>query len=240
MAVSTFFDQFTNYNEQQLLNDLGIDMIKRYGIDIYYMPRSHVNIDNLWLEDTLSQFTQATLIEVYIKTFQGWQGQGDMMAKFGISMADQITFSMMRSRWQEEFTNFQSALIRPLEGDFIYLPMTNALFEVKFVEHESNFYQTGQLTFYDIKCERANYSNEKISTGVSAIDNIQSKFTNEASSFFLTDQAGNNIQSGDGSNLEQGQYTPDNIDGTTQNGLFSAQGKSFIDFSKTNPLGEIT
>ena len=239
MAVSTFFDNFTHDGYQQLLQDLGTQMIQRYGVDAYYMPRSHVNIDKLWLEDTLSQFDQATPIEVYIKTFSGWQGEGDLMQKFGISMADQITFSMMRNRWQQEFTNFQPNLIRPLEGDFIYLPLTRALFEVKFVEHESNFYQTGLLTYYDIKAERVNYSNEDLKTGVAEIDNIQSKFSNAADDYFLSDQQGDHFvdQSGDG--LVEGQYTPDNIDGTTQNSFFSKEGKAFIDFSKTNPLGTI-
>lgn len=239
MAISTYFDNFSNYGEQQLLQDLGTEMIQRYGVNIYYLPRSHVNIDRLWLEDTLSEFDQATLIEVYIKTFQGWQGEGDLMQKFGISMADQITFSMMRNRWNEEFTLFQPALIRPLEGDFIYLPMTHALFEVKFVEHESNFYQTGQLTYYDIKAERVNYSNENIRTGVAEIDNIESKFTNAADNFSFTDQNGNFITTQNGDDLVEGQYTPDNIDGTTQNSLFSKEGKTFIDFSKKNPFGTI-
>lgn len=239
MAVSTHFDNFSFFGEQQLLNDLGNDMIKRYGIDVYYMPRSHVNIDKLWLEDTLSQFNQATQIEVYIKTFTGWQGEGDLMQKFGISMADQITFSMMRSRWEEEFTLFQPTLIRPLEGDFIYLPLTHALFEVKFVEHESNFYQTGQLTYYDIRAERVNYSSEKIQTGVSEIDSIASKFSNAGDEFAVVDQNGDYIVTGDGSLIEEGQYSPDKIDGITQNDLFSSQGRQFIDFSKKNPFGEI-
>ena len=239
MAVSTHFDNFSFFGEQQLLNDLGNDMIKRYGIDVYYMPRSHVNIDKLWLEDTLSQFNQATQIEVFIKTFTGWQGEGDLMQKFGISMADQITFSMMRSRWEEEFTLFQPTLIRPLEGDFIYLPLTHALFEVKFVEHESNFYQTGQLTYYDIRAERVNYSSEKIQTGVSEIDNIASKFSNAGDEFAMVDQNGDFIVTGDGSIIEEGQYSPDKIDGITQNDLFSSQGRNFIDFSKKNPFGTI-
>lgn len=239
MAVSTFFDNFTNYGEQQLLADLGTEMIQRYGIDVYYMPRSHVNIDRLWNEDTLSEFNQATAIEVYIKTFTGWQGEGDLMQKFGISMADQITFSMMRNRWADEFTNFQPSLIRPLEGDFIYLPLTNALFEVKFVEHESNFYQTGMLTYYDIKAERVNISNEKIETGVAAIDNIGSKFSTAVDDFFFTDQDGNALLAGDGSGLTEGQFDTDVIDPSTQNSLFSSEGRAFIDFSKKNPFGEI-
>ena len=239
MAVSTFFDNFTNYGEQQLLADLGTEMIQRYGIDVYYMPRSHVNIDRLWNEDTLSEFNQATAIEVYIKTFTGWQGEGDLMQKFGISMADQITFSMMRNRWADEFTNFQPSLIRPLEGDFIYLPLTHALFEVKFVEHESNFYQTGMLTYYDIKAERVNISNEKIETGVADIDNIASKFSTAVDDFFFSDQDGNALLAGDGSGLTEGQFDTDDIDPSTQNSLFSSEGRTFIDFSKKNPLGEI-
>jgi hypothetical protein len=239
MAISTHFDNFSFYGEQQLLQDLGTEMVQRYGVNVYYMPRSHVNIDKLWLEDTLSQFNQATEIEVFIKNFTGWQGQGDLMQKFGISMADQVTFSMMRNRWADEFTNFQPDLIRPLEGDFVYLPLTHALFEVKFVEHESNFYQTGALTYYDIKCERVNYSSEKLQTGVAEVDNIQSKFSNAAEDYSIVDQAGNFIETGDGSIIPEGQYESDKIDTVTQNGLFSTEGQTFIDYSKKSPFGRI-
>lgn len=239
MAISTFFDNFTSYGEQQLLQDLGIEMIQRYGVDVYYMPRSHVNIDKIFLEDNLAEFTQATLIEVYIKTFQGWQGEGDLMQKFGISMADQVTLSMMRSRWKDEFTNYQSSLIRPIEGDFIFLPLTNALFEVKFVEHESNFYQTGLLTFFDLKCERVNYSSEKIKTGIPEVDNISSKFSNAADEFFIQTQDGDSLAAGDGSSFVQGQFDTDKIDTIVQNTVFSKEGRNFIDFSRKNPFGEL-
>jgi hypothetical protein len=239
MTLNTFFQNFSFFGEQQLLQDLGTEMIQRYGVEVYYLPRSHVNIDNVFLEDALSEFTQAVTIEVYIKTFQGWQGEGDLMQKFGISMADQITLSMMRRRWYEEFTIYQQNLIRPLEGDFVYLPLTKALFEVKFVEHESNFYQTGQLSFYDIKCERVNYSSEKIQTGVPEVDDIASKFSNAADDYFMLDEDGDSLQAGDGSDLVQGQFEMDKIDSTTQNSIFSQEGKNFIDFSRKNPFGEI-
>lgn len=239
MALNTYFDNFSYYGEQELLQDLGSEMIQMFGVNIYYMPRSHVNIDKLYLEDTLSYFKDAIEIEVYIKTFQGWQGEGDLMTKFGISMADQITFSMMRRRFQEEVTNFQSDYIRPLEGDLIYLPLTKAIFEIKFVEHESNFYQTGQLSYYDIKCERFNYSSENISTGIDEIDIISDKYSNAEDEFFIVDQTGSNIIDGGGNDILEGQYTPDKIDATTQNDLFSKQSRNFVDFSKSNPFGEI-
>jgi hypothetical protein len=239
MTLNTFFQNFSYHGEQQLLKDLGTEMIQRYGVEVYYLPRSHVNIDRVFLEDSLSEFTQAVSIELFIKTFLGWQGEGDLMQKFGISMADQITFSMMRHRWTEEFTQYQENLIRPLEGDFIYLPLTKALFEVKFVEHESNFYQTGQLSFYDIKCERINYSSEKIETGVPEIDNIADKFSNAADDFFLETQDGDSLSAEEGDNLIQGQFDTYNKDQTTQNSLFSKEGRTFIDFSKKNPFGEI-
>jgi len=239
MTLNTFFQNYSFFGEQQLLRDLGTEMIQRYGVEVFYLPRSHVNIDRVFLEDSLSEFTQAVSIELFIKTFQGWQGEGDLMQKFGISMADQITFSMMRQRFYEEFTIFQETLIRPLEGDFIYLPLTKSLFEVKFVEHESNFYQTGQLSFYDIKCERVNLSSEVIDTGITEIDNIGTKFSNAADDYFLTDQDGDTLQAGDGSNFIAGQFEMDNIDSTTQNSVFSEEGRNFIDFSKKNPFGRI-
>lgn len=239
MTLNTFFQNFSFHGEQDLLQNLGTEMIQRYGVEVFYLPRSHVNIDNLFLEDTLSEFTQAVPIEVYIKTFQGWQGEGDLMSKFGISMADQITFNMMRHRWNAEFTQYQENLIRPLEGDFIYLALTKTLFEVKFVEHESNFYQTGQLTFYDIKCERLNYSSEKIETGIKEVDDISSKFSNAADDYFMINQNDDSLSSTDGSNFVQGQFEMDKIDTTTQNGLFSEEGRKFIDFSRKNPFGSL-
>lgn len=239
MTINSFFQNFSFFGEQELLQDLGTEMIQRYGVEVYYLPRSHVNIDRVFLEDSLSEFKRAVSIEVLIKTFQGWQGEGDLMQKFGISMADQITLSMMRRRWYQEFTLYQQNLIRPLEGDFIYLPLTKSLFEVKFVEHESNFYQTGQLSFYDIKCERANYSNENIDTGIPEIDNIESKFSNAADDFFMLNETDETLVAGDGSDFIIGQYDLDKVDTTQQNSLFSAEGQAFIDFSKNNPFGEL-
>ena len=236
MTTNPYFNNYNFPGTQGLLKDLGTEMIQKYGIDVYYMPRSHVNIDKLYLEDTLSYFSQATTLEMYIKTFQGWQGEGDLMTKFGISMADQITFSLMRHRFEEEITTNDPSYIRPLEGDLIYLPLTHAVFEIKFVEHEANFYQTGQLTYYDIKCERFNYSSENISTGVTAIDNIMPKFSFADDDYVITDQDGNNIVDDSGDNIEEGQYSPDKIDTIIQNDYFSDQGKSFIDSSSKSPF----
>lgn len=239
MTLNNYFQNYAYFGEQQLLRDLGNEMIQRYGVEVYYLPRSHVNIDRVFLEDSLSEFKRAVSIEVFIKTFQGWQGEGDLMQKFGISMADQITLSMMKSRWNEEFTIYQRTLIRPLEGDFIYLPLTKSLFEVKFVEHESNFYQTGQLSFYDLKCERANYSNENIDTGIAEIDNLETKFSNAADDYFMLNETEESLVAGDGSDFVLGQYELDKVDTTQQNSLFSAEGQNFIDFSRNNPLGEL-
>ena len=236
MTVNRYFDLFSYTREQELLSDLTTELIQMVGIDIYYMPRSHVNIDQLWVEDTLSKFDQATTIEVMIKTFNGWQGQGDMMTMFGTTMADQITFSMSRTRWNDEFTTFQPNLIRPLEGDFIYLPMTNALFEVKFVEHEDTFYTTGSLTYYDIKCERVNYSNERIQTGVRAIDNIDTKYNYSDDSVTMTDASGDGIVDGSGNFIVTDDHEPVDNDPLAQNSVFSNEGASFI-VKSNNPLG---
>jgi hypothetical protein len=238
MPTTNFF--FNNYNqvsEQRLLNDLTVEMIKIHGVDVIYCPRTTPNVDKLFLEDPTSEFNNAIHIEMYIKNFEGWQGEGDMMSKFGITMADQITFCVARSRFSEDIGSIYD-ILRPREGDLIFFPIPNAIFEVKFVEHESTFYQTGSLQFFELKCERFNYSDETIDTGVQEIDTVETKYSfatdgyrleTENSAYFITTEDGNRIIIED--------YETDTIDETTQNFFFENQG-NLIDFSVANPFSE--
>ena len=54
-------------NEQRLVEDLVIESLKIYGHDIFYMPRTLVNRDTIFDEDTLSQFTQSYPLEMYLE-----------------------------------------------------------------------------------------------------------------------------------------------------------------------------
>jgi len=59
---------------------------------------------------------------------------------------------------------------RPREGDLIYFPLGQRLFEVKFVEHEQPFYQLGKLYTYELKCELFEYEDEVLDTSIDEID----------------------------------------------------------------------
>ena len=171
MATNPHFQHFDATNEQYLVQDLIIESIKIYGHDVYYMPRTLVNEDTLYSEDTISAFNDAYVVEMYIKNVDGFEGEGDFMSRFGLEIRDQITFSVA----QRTFKNLllDSTYDRPKEGDIIYFPLTKKVFEIRFVEHESVFYQTGALQTYDLVCELFQYEDQAIDTGIEDIDKIE-------------------------------------------------------------------
>ena len=171
MATNPHFQHFDATNEQNLVQDLIIESIKIYGHDVYYMPRTLVNEDTLYSEDTISAFNDAYVVEMYIKNVDGFEGEGDFMSRFGLEIRDQITFSVA----QRTFKNLllDSTYDRPKEGDIIYFPLTKKVFEIRFVEHESVFYQTGALQTYDLVCELFQYEDQAIDTGIEDIDKIE-------------------------------------------------------------------
>jgi hypothetical protein len=237
MPTTNFFFNNQNFtSEQRLLDNLTVEMIKIFGVDVIYLPRTTPNIDKLFLEDPTSEFNNAIHMEMYIKNFEGWGGQPDLMSKFGINMADQITFCVSRSRFQEDI-GVPYNLLRPREGDLIYFSIPNAIFEIKFVEHESTFYQTGSLQFFELKCERFNYSNELLNTGVEDIDVIEPEYSFATDGHLITTEAGLFLTTEDGRHLFVDSFTPDSVDGTTQNEYFKEQSQVF-EFSAANPFNE--
>ena len=174
MATNPYFNHYgKNTADQRLAENLMIESIKTYGIDIYYCPRTLVKEDLLLGEDALSEYNSSHTIEMYIKTVDGFEGEGDFVAKFGLQINDQITFTVARRRWAELGLVGDGRDLAPKEGDIIYFPLTNALFQVLFVEDESVFYQTGGLQVFDLVCEMFTYSDQKLNTGIEAIDKIE-------------------------------------------------------------------
>ena len=174
MATNPYFNHYgKNTADQRLAENLMIESIKTYGIDIYYCPRTLVKEDLLLGEDALSEYNSSHTIEMYIKTIDGFEGEGDFIAKFGLQINDQITFTVARRRWAELGLVGDGRDLAPKEGDIIYFPLTNALFQVLFVEDESVFYQTGGLQVFDLVCEMFTYSDQKLNTGIEDIDKIE-------------------------------------------------------------------
>ena len=170
MPTNTYFRNFDARNEQELLHSLVTESIQIYGHDVNYIPRTLVNEDTILGEDSISEYKDAYSIEMYIKSVDGFEGEGDLVSKFGLEIRDQIVFSVARRTFEGLDIG-----VRPKEGDLIYFPLTEKLFQIMFVEHETPFYQTGALPTFDLTCELFTYSDEKIDTGVEEVDVIEQK-----------------------------------------------------------------
>jgi len=174
MATNPYFNKYQYTPEQILHQDLIIEAIKNFGIDVYYLPRTIVNKDEIYLEDTISDFNASHLVEMYIKTVDGFEGEGDFISRFGLEIRDQVVFSVARRRFDNlEIENYT----RPKEGDLIFLPLNKKLYEIRYVEHESVFYQFGKLPIFDLTCELMQYDGQKIRTGINDIDKIERENT---------------------------------------------------------------
>ena len=202
MARNRYFNQYTPVKqEQNLVEDLVIESIKIYGVDGYYLPRTDVNLDQIYGEDASMIFDDALELELYIKSFEGFQGQEDFLSKFGLQIDESITFVVAQKRFTQSlkpsFTteygyNFKNEdgdhlldeqsydyanILRPREGDLIWIPMLNYMYEIKFTENIENFFQLGKLYTYEMRCDRYEYSSERIDTGVADIDGIEDQYS---------------------------------------------------------------
>ena len=158
--------------EQNLIEDLVVESIKIYGIDLYYLPKRVVARDNIFREEELATYNTAHPVEMYIKNVDGFDGEGDFISKFGIEIRDRITFTISRRSFASEVLTQEANMVRPLEGDLIWFPLNRKMYKIMFVEHEAIFYQLGSLQTWDISCELFEYNNETIDTGIPEIDSV--------------------------------------------------------------------
>ena len=175
MALNPHFLQGSQ-GEQRLVQDLVNEHLKIYGIEVRYIPRKFVRKQTILREVQSSTFDDNFLLEAYVNTFEGYGGQGDIMTKFGVSLRDELTITISKERFEDFISPFLAAddayelSSRPREGDIIFFPLGQRLFEVKFVEHEQPFYQLGKNYVYQLKCELFEYEDEVIDTGIDLID----------------------------------------------------------------------
>ena len=176
MPRNVYFSQAVK-SEQHLYEDLIIESLGIYGQDVYYIPRTLVNRDNVLNEDPASKFDDAYLLEMYIENTEGFEGSGDLYSKFGLEIRDDATFIVSRRRWDTRVGVFSDNLVdpRPQEGDLIFLPMTNSFFEITFVEDDKPFYQLSNLPVYKLTCSLFEYNDEDFDTGISEVDDKASK-----------------------------------------------------------------
>ena len=167
MATNHYFNHYgTNTPDQRLVESIVIESIKSFGIDVHYMPRTEVNTDSIYGEDRISKFEDARMVEVYIKSIDGFEGDGTFVSNFGLEVRDQITFTIARRRFID--LNFETGNRdkEPLEGDLIFFPLSDSLFEIKHVQDTNVFYQMGGLQTFDLVCDLFEYGDEAIDTGI--------------------------------------------------------------------------
>ena len=171
MVTSVFFNQFYSRNEQKLIEELVTESIKQYGCDVYYLPKTVFNADEILNENQYHAFRDALMIEMYIKSVDGFEGDGQFMQKFGLEIRDQITLVVSRRTFEQDVLQYANINFRPREGDGVYIPFAEAMYIIKFVEGNSpNFFQLGDLQTWELTCELFEYSNEIFNTGVAEID----------------------------------------------------------------------
>ena len=165
-------------SEQNLYDDLVIESLKIYGQDLYYLPRDIVNKDPILGEDVPSRFNSSYKIEMYIENVEGFDGEGDLFTRFGVEIRDEATFIVSRRRWNMTIGQYDNEIEseRPREGDLLYLPMTNKMFEILHVEHEQPFYQLSNLPVYKLRAQLFEYNDEDLDTGIEVIDEIETKY----------------------------------------------------------------
>lgn len=230
-------------SEQRLLEELNIEALKIYGHDVYYIPRILVKEDQLFGEDVLSKFEQAIPLEMYLKNVDGYGGDGDFMSKFGIQIKDTATWVVSRLRWDQAIARKGLGILkeRPCEGDLLYLPVTNSLFEIKFVEHENPFYQLGRLYVFELRCELFVYSSEKLDTGITEIDEVAALQGMDLATYSLQLENGNGflLEGDQGGFMVFEDYSLDNIIQGTDSEVIKTESDEILDFSESNPFGEV-
>ena len=188
MALNPFFLQGSS-NEQFLVQDLINEQLKIYGVDVYYLPRKIFKTDNIIREIQSSKFDDVFMMEAYINNYDGYAPDSDIMTKFGLRLKNEISLTISKERYEEFIApflegissgiregriteyDFADLITRPKEGDLIYFPLGERLFEIKRVESEKPFYQLGKNYTYELSCELYEYENELIDTNIEQVDN---------------------------------------------------------------------
>lgn len=178
MPRNTYFT-FGRNSERQLFQSLISEAVKFAGMDCRYIPREIIQLDTILNEDTISNFSDSYLIEMWNESFDGFAGEGSILSKYGLEIREQITLVVSRNRWTESVGRYDENLSRPREGDLIYVPFPKMLVQVKYVDVKKPLAQLGGEMIWRVVCETYEYENHKIDTGIVEIDSIRDMKANK-------------------------------------------------------------
>lgn len=236
MASNFYFNNFGSSQEQTLWEDLIIESFKIYGHDVYYLPRTLTNYDELYGADDVSKFENAYLVEMYIKSINGFTGDRTFMTNLGLQIRDQIVFSVARKTFDAEVGKYTEQF-RPNEGDIIWFPINQRPFQIKYVEKYDLFYQLGSLYTWELTCEVFEYAGEEINTGIPEIDIIQDKLDTNVLSWGLKDEDDYYLLTEDGEYLIIEESVIGELPGDDSTPL-NDEFDGFIDFTHQDPFSE--
>jgi len=228
MSTNPYFQNKGYKPTQNLFDDLSEESIKINGIDVVYIVKTTDKIDNIFGDNQVGKLKNSFNIEMYLKNAKGFEGQRDVVSKFGMEIKDTVTLVVSKKRFREEAFKLPQLggrlypMNRPIEGDLIYLPLSptsDNLYEIKFVENEDEMYRQGDYYTFRLDCELFKYSMEDIETGFSKIDDIQSELVKTETT------------------EKDGTYIFDNKKPNDNSGIQS-EGDDIIDFTEKDPFSE--
>lgn len=193
------------------------------------------NKDEIYGTDDISTYDKAIMIEMYIKSVDGFGGDGNFMSKFGLEIRDQVTFTVAKRVFEEEIGESED-LIRPREGDIIYFPLNKKMFQIKYVNNKPVFYPLGALQVYDMTCELFEYSGEQFNTGIPELDDIQDKQSMNIFDYGIITEDSFNITTEDNNYLVLETYTMNDIDPFADNDYIQNEADLIMDWSESDPF----
>jgi hypothetical protein len=267
VARNRYFNQYTKVaREQSVLEDLIIEAIKIYGVQGYFLPRTFVGKDILYGEDPASIFDDAIEMEMYIKSYDGFMGQEDFLSKFGLQIDESITFTVSQKRFSQslkqcltteysynflledgslllqEPTYDYSSIIRPREGDLVWIPMLGYMYEIKFTENIDVFFPLGNLYSFEIRCDRFEYSSERLDTGVEEIDTLEENYSlsNEFIAKILLEDVDSVLLEDSYKILSEGDHVvAKEVEADNEYISEKIRQTEIVDFTEKNPFSEV-
>lgn len=239
MTTNFYFNNFNNSQEQSLIENLVMESIKIYGHDVFYCPRTLEAKDDIYGEDTLSRYKGSYEIDMYIRSYDSYEGDGQFLSKFNLEIRDQVTFTISVRNFEDEIGQYEG-ITRPREGDLVYLPMADRLMIIKYVSKTPVFYQMGAIQMYDLVCEVFEYSGERLDTGIPAIDSIEKENSLDMGIYALLTTDGYSILTSQGDQIIQSgfNYEQQAGDAFEDNTEFQLEGDAILDWSKVDPFSE--
>jgi hypothetical protein len=238
MPTSSYFNNYNSQSEQALVESLVIESIRRFGYDLFYLPRTSNTEDAIFKEDSSAAFLSNYPIEMYIRSVDGFQGDSQFLSKFGIEIRHELTLTVA-IRTFKNLVGDNIGTTRPLEGDLIYLPLDHKLLVIKNVDKYNVFFQSGTLQSYNLRCEVFEYGGEKLDTGIADVDRVETKLSNSTLEHPLKDVNGNLILDAKGKPQFDPAFNIDQIGNfSIDNREIAATSTPLIDHSEDDPLSE--